>query len=94
VTSPRNGARIRGTVWLRASATAGFGRSVTKVEFEITDGTGHTVTEVPTSTRQGWFDLWNTTSQPDGRYSIRSVIFDSQRRSVVSSSHDVMVDNG
>ena len=66
---PSNDATLSGSQYLDAGATAG----VIQVQFEVTGGSLHdqtVATAVPTL--YGWIAGWNTTSVPDGTYTLQS----------------------
>ncbi len=71
VTIPSNGATQSGTAALvGAAASAG----VSSVTFEISGGTlSHHVIATGRATLYGWLAQWNTTSVPNGTYTLQSV---------------------
>ena len=69
---PAAGATLSGVQVLDAGASALLG--VTKVVFSIS-GQGKTVTQSATTTAYGWLSRWNTTSVPNGTYTVRSVAY-------------------
>ena len=71
VAVPSNHASVSGSqVWLDASASAG----VTSVQYELTGGSlNHTVIAHATATIYGWLAEWNTTTVPNGNYTLESV---------------------
>jgi acyl dehydratase len=57
-------------------ATAPFHLGVSKVEFVLTGGLlRYRLTA--TEGAEGWVVLWNTTTVPNGRYTLRCVAFDA-----------------
>ena len=68
---PSSGTSVSGTVLLDANASA----NVTYVAFELSGGTinGEKLIATATRTYYGWLAEWNTTSVPNGRYTIQSV---------------------
>jgi mannan endo-1,4-beta-mannosidase len=67
---PSNGATQSGSQYLDASASA----NVSKVSFEITGGTlNDQVISGSTPTIYGWLGSWNTTTVPNGTYTLQSV---------------------
>ena len=70
VAAPSNGATLSGTQYLDAVASSG----VTKVQYEISGG-GLTddVIATATPTLYGWLAGWNSTSVPNGTYTLQSV---------------------
>jgi hypothetical protein len=70
---PSNGATQSGTgALLDASASAG----VDYVQFELSGGTLHDdVIATATPTIYGWLAQWNTTTIPDGHYTLQSVAY-------------------
>ncbi len=98
VTIPKNGATLKGVAGLWASASESFGPikvgSVSKVEFQVSgSGLNHVVIGVANSTYYGYLDEWNTTTIPDGTYSIRSVAYNSTGKIAYSLGITVMVRN-
>jgi beta-glucanase (GH16 family) len=71
IARPANGgATLSGTQWLDATASSG----VTQVLYELTGGTlNQTLIGTATSTAYGWVASWNTTTVPNGTYSLQSV---------------------
>jgi hypothetical protein len=67
---PKSGSTITGAQWFDAAASPG----VSSVEYEITGGTlAHVVMGTATPTYVGWLFLWNSTTVPDGTYTVQSV---------------------
>jgi peptidoglycan/LPS O-acetylase OafA/YrhL len=93
VSKPSNGASVAGpAVGLDASTAQSFG--VTKVEFRLTGGSLDDVligTAAPTYF--GWFTLWNSTTVPNGTYSLTSEAFDTFGQKGVSAAVSVTVAN-
>ncbi len=70
VALPADGATVTGSQWLDASASPG----VTKVQYELTGGSySDTVISGSTPTYYGWIGAWNTTTVPNGTYTLQSV---------------------
>ena len=89
---PANGAVLSGTQWLDAGASDPPG--ITKVEFELTGGTRNdTVISAATPTIVGWLGAWNTTTVPDGTYTMQSIAFDKAGNVSQSTPVTVHVDN-
>ena len=90
--SPKNGATLRGRLWLVASASDISG--VTKVDFHLTGGMLHSaLIATGTSTRIGWLAGWNSGTVPNGTYKLQTVAYDSARKSGQSTSITVTVAN-
>jgi uncharacterized protein YjbI with pentapeptide repeats len=69
---PANGATVSGGQYLDASATPG----VTQVQYELSGGPNNLVDQIisgSTRTYYGWLGGFNTTSVPDGTYTLNSV---------------------
>jgi uncharacterized protein YjbI with pentapeptide repeats len=69
---PANNATLKGPQYLDAGASPG----VTQVQYEISGGPGNLVDQVISGsvpTYYGWIGGWNTTSVPDGTYTLNSV---------------------
>jgi hypothetical protein len=90
---PSNAATVSGgSLVLDASATSPIGLS--SVTFELTGGTlSAKVVATATPTLYGWLALWNTTSVPNGSYSLQSVATDADADTVTSASIAITVDN-
>ena len=70
VSLPSNGATVSGGQWLDAGASFG----VTKVQYELTGGTlNDAVIATATPTIVGWLAGWDTTTVPNGTYTLNSV---------------------
>jgi hypothetical protein len=90
--SPKNGATLKGGLWLDASATDIDG--VTKVDFRLTGGTLHSaLIATGTPTTFGWLAGWSTTSVPNGTYKLQTVAFDAAGKSSESTSITITVAN-
>jgi len=88
VLQPATGANLRGNQWLVAYAWDSFG--VTKVEFEFqTQGGPATIIGRAAQSPVGWLGGWNTSTIPNGTYTLRSVATDSS--GLVTSSSGVVV---
>ena len=92
VTSPSSGTALTGTQALEASASSGFG--VTNVEFHLTGGSFNSaVIATATPNLGGYGASWDTTTVPDGTYTLQSVAYDAAGDSNSSASVTVTVDN-
>ena len=70
VVLPSNAATLSGTQYLDATASSG----VTKVQYEVTGGSlTNAVIATATPTIYGWLASWNTTTVPNGTYTLQSV---------------------
>ena len=70
VVLPSNAATLSGTAILDAAASPG----VTKVQYEVTGGSlSNAVIATATPTIYGWLASWNTTTVPNGTYTLQSV---------------------
>ena len=89
---PSNGASLTGGRWLDASAFD-YG-TLTKVEFRLTGGTQNkALIATGTLTAYGWLAGWQTTTVPNGTYTLQSVAFDAGGLSTYSAGVTVTVDN-
>ncbi len=89
---PSNGASLSGSQWLDATAFD-YG-SVTKVEYVITGGPwtqAYIATATPTY--YGWLAGWDTTTVPNGTYTLQSEAFDAAGLSGFSPGITVHVNN-
>jgi hypothetical protein len=67
---PSNNATVTGLQYLDSSASAG----VTQVQYELTGGTlNHKVIAAGTPTTVGWLTRWDSTTVPNGVYTLQSV---------------------
>ena len=89
---PASAATMSGSTYLDASAT-----NATSVEFRLFGGVyGYTpavLCTATTSTAYGWLCSWNTTTVPDGSYTLLSEAFGSGGSAFSSSGVRVTVDN-
>jgi hypothetical protein len=72
VVLPSNGATLSGSQYLDAFASAG----TTQVQYEVSGGPNNYVNQVISgsgATYYGWIGSWNTTSVPNGTYTLNSV---------------------
>jgi hypothetical protein len=89
---PSSGASLSGSQWLDASASANV--AVTKVQFLLTGGTLHgALIGTATPTYVGWVGAWNTTTVPDGTYTLQSVAYDASGNSGQSAGVTISVAN-
>jgi outer membrane protein assembly factor BamB len=69
---PSNGSSVGGTTVLDASATPGV--TVSGVQFELSGGSlSHQVVATATPTLFGWIADWDTTTVPNGTYTLQSI---------------------
>jgi hypothetical protein len=69
---PSNGSSVSGTTVLDASATPGL--TVSGVQFEISGGSlSDQVVGTATPSLYGWIYEWDTTTVPNGTYTLQSV---------------------
>jgi hypothetical protein len=81
-----------GTAVLDATATGFY--SVTKVEFILTNQTGHTqVIADGHLTAGGWLALWNTTGVRNGTYTLQSIAYDEFGARSLSPSITITIRN-
>jgi hypothetical protein len=74
VVIPSNGATLSGGNYLDANASAG----TTQVQFEISgNGLTNDVIDTAGQTGYGWIGAWDTTTVPNGTYTLQSVGTDS-----------------
>jgi len=96
VVAPRNGARVKGTLPLVATASFQFG--VSKVEFSVS-GTGadrgsETTDEAPARATDGlWGVYWHSKDLPNGTYVIRCIAYNSGGQHSTSPGITVRVAN-
>ena len=92
VALPANGATVSGGQWLDASASPG----VTSVNYVISGGPNNLV-DAPisgsTSTYVGWLGGWNSTTVPNGTYTIQSVASYAGGVSATSPGVTITVNN-
>jgi len=97
VVVPAKDARVKGDVWLDATASANIGPvkvNVGRVDFDVTGGgLRNVVIGSARFTYLGWLDLWNTTTVPNGSYTLRSVTYNSTGAPTDSKGIVVTVDN-
>lgn len=87
---PTNGATLSGTTLLDASATPG----ATQVQFELTGGSlNQAVIGTATPTLFGWLVKWDSTSVPNGTYTLQSVASYAGGVSATSTGVSVTVGN-
>jgi hypothetical protein len=95
--APKNGATLKGLVFLDGAASVGFGSinvNASKVEFEITGKTIQPMVIGPGGfTIVGWLAAWTTTSVPNGEYEIRAVAYDYSGKTTFSPGVTVTVAN-
>jgi uncharacterized protein YjbI with pentapeptide repeats len=89
---PENNAVVSGISYLDASASDAAG--VNKVVFELSGGTlSNRVIATAKPTEYGWLGQWNTTTVPNGVYSLVSLATDADNDTDTSTPVSVTVDN-
>ena len=90
---PSSGASVSGTqVTLDAAASPNVG--VNQVQFSLTGGSlNHSLIATATPTYYGWLALWNSTTVPNGTYTLQSDASDGAGYQGVSTGVTVVVDN-
>ncbi len=92
VLTPSGGASLSGSETLDASATSTFG--IANVEFVLTGGTlTDDVIAAGAPTEYGYLTSWNTTTVPDGTYTLQSLAYDEAANSTFSPGITVTVNN-
>ena len=94
VVLPADGATLAGAPYLDALAADAPG--VTNVVFELSGGPSSLSDQViatATPTYYGWLAKWNTTSVPNGTYTLQSVATDADNNSDTSTPVSITVDN-
>ena len=93
VTAPGGGSALRGTATvLDAGATSAAG--VKTVQYVITGGSySKTVIATATPTVYGYLATWNTTTVPDGTYTLQSLVTDNANGTAYSAAVSIRVDN-
>jgi photosystem II stability/assembly factor-like uncharacterized protein len=89
---PANNATVSGSTTLDAAASSGAG--VASVSFEVSGGAlNDHVVGTATATYYGWLSTWDTTTVPNGTYSLQSVATDVDRASTTSAPITITVSN-
>jgi len=90
---PSNGANLAGSLFLDAAASDNLG--VTQVNYVLTGGSTYndTVISGSTPTWVGWLGGWNTTTVPNGTYTLQSVATDVEGFTTTSAPITVTVNN-
>jgi len=90
---PAGGATLTGIQYLDATASDAVG--VTKVEFHLSGGTfSNALIATAAPTIYGWLAGWDSSTVPDGTYSIQSVAYDAAGASSKSIPVTINVING
>jgi hypothetical protein len=91
---PSNGAHLRGTVVLDASASASFGVKITKVQFVLTGQSfNKTIIGTATATIFGWVFMAKTTFVHNGTYTLQSLATDAAGNTAYSQGITIKVVN-
>ena len=92
---PSNGATVSGTgATLDATASASYGVGITKVQFVLTGGTyNKTVIGTADASLYGYLYGWNTTTVPDGTYTLQSLATDGAGNTTYSAPITIKVGN-
>ena len=89
LTTPVNDATISGTVTIAATASPATGDSIQNVAFELTGSTSTTLT---TDTASPYTYSWDTTTVPNGTYTLTAIATDSSGNTAQNSA-TVTIDN-
>ncbi len=90
---PSGGASLSGTAAL-LDASASSAAGIASVTFEVSgNGLSDHVIGTATPTIYGWLAQWNTTTVPNGTYSLESVATDTVAETTTSSPITINVDN-
>jgi hypothetical protein len=90
--TPANGATLSGTYPLDSTVTDYY--EVSKVEYYLTGGSQHDkLVGTASLTSLGWIARWNTTTVPNGTYTLQSVAFDTVGRSGHGTGITITVKN-
>jgi hypothetical protein len=89
---PRNGSTVHGKQLLDVLGSGSY--DITRVDYNVS-GPGRTSASLErgASTKYGWLAIWNTSSVPNGSYTIEATVDDSASRSVKTSPVEVHVEN-
>ena len=90
VARPTSDEQLKGDQYLVASATASLG--LKKVVFHIT-GQGRNLVEKAVTFPYGWLGSWNTSTVPNGRYTVHSVAYAVTGQVTISAGVVVRVKN-
>jgi hypothetical protein len=92
---PSNNATVSGTsATLDATASASYGVGISKVQFVLTGGSyNKTVIGTATATLYGYLYGWNTTSVPNGTYTLQSLATDGAGNTTYSAGITIKVSN-
>jgi hypothetical protein len=89
---PSNGATVSGGTWLDAAASSPVG--IASVSFEVSgNGLTNQVVGTGTPTLYGYLTKWNTTSVPNGTYTLQSVATDVDGVSTTGAPITITVNN-
>jgi hypothetical protein len=89
---PSNGATVIGDTWLDAGAQSPVG--LASVTFEVSGGSiSDQVISGSIPTAYGYIGAWNSTSMPNGTYTIQSVATDTLGQSTTSAPITITVNN-
>jgi hypothetical protein len=89
---PSNGATLSGTIYLDAAASDSVG--VTSVTYVLSGGAySQAAVASATPTSYGWLGGWNTTTVPNGTYTLQSVATNAEGLSTTSAPITVTVAN-
>jgi hypothetical protein len=95
VVVPSSGATVGGTgALLDATASSASGLGITEVQFALTGGSyDQTVIGTAVPSAYGYLYSWNTTSVPDGTYTLQSAATDGAGLTAHSAGISIRVDN-
>jgi hypothetical protein len=93
VVVPSDGASVSGTQ-VGLDATASLNVGVSKVQFSLTGGSlNNAIVATATPTMYGWLASWDSTTVPNGTYTLQSKASDNAGHQGVSTGVTVVVDN-
>jgi hypothetical protein len=95
IVGPASGSSVNGTSsLLDAGASASYGVGIKSVQYVITGGSySKSVIGTATATVYGYLFQWNTTTVPDGTYTLQSLATDNAGNTAYSPGVTIKVNN-
>jgi hypothetical protein len=91
---PSTGASLSGTSAILDASASAYGVGITNVQFVLTGGSyNQSVIGTAELTLYGYIALWNTTTVPDGTYTLQSLATDAASNTAYSPGITVTVNN-
>jgi hypothetical protein len=94
VVSPSSGSWVSGSRGVLVAGASDPTGTLSKVEFHLTGGSlNDALVATATSSPWGWYGIWDSTTVPDGTYTLQSVAYNTAGTKAYSAGVTIIVEN-